>query len=74
MFREHNIVKDKNFVKDLSRIGRDLSKVIIIDNMPHSFSLQKENGILIKPFYGDDKNDDCLLKLIPILLEMFSII
>lgn len=41
--------------------------MIIVDNMPQNFRLQKENGILIKTFYGEDTNDKALLELIPIL-------
>ena len=41
--------------------------MIIVDNMPQNFRLQKENGILIKTFYGEDINDKALLELIPIL-------
>ena len=59
-------------MKDLSKLGRDLSKVIIIDNMPHNFKLQKENGIFIKNFYGEDKNDTALIDLIPILKTIAS--
>ena len=58
---------DDDFVKDLTRIGRDLDKVIIIDDMPQNFRLQKENGITIKPFFGDDMDDTALYDLIPIL-------
>ena len=34
----HHTVKDGNvYIKDLSRIGRELSKIIIIDNMADNF-------------------------------------
>ena len=72
LYRHHAVITDNVFVKDLSRLGRDLSKVIIIDNMPHNFKLQKENGIFIKNFYGDDKRDTALLDLIPILKQIAS--
>ena len=49
-YRNHAIIINNDFVKDLTRIGRPLDKIIIIDNMPQNFSLQKENGIMIKPF------------------------
>ena len=51
-------------------IGRDLTKTIIIDNMPQNFRLQKENGIFIRTFYGEDINDCALIDLIPILNEI----
>ena len=67
LYRQHCIILDNIFVKDLSKLGRDLSKVIIIENTPQNFKLQKDNGIFIKNFYGEDKNDSALLDLIPIL-------
>ena len=70
LYRQHTIIMDNVFVKDLSKLGRDLSKVIIVDNMPQNFKLQKENGIFIKNFNGDDKSDSTLLDLIPILRKI----
>jgi TFIIF-interacting CTD phosphatase-like protein len=31
----------KQLVKDLSRVGRDLSRVILVDNLDKNFQLQK---------------------------------
>ena len=67
LYREHCIIIDDDFVKDLTRVGRDLDKIIIIDDMPQNFRLQKGNGITIKPFYGDDFDDSALYNLVPIL-------
>jgi CTD small phosphatase-like protein 2 len=63
---------DNVFVKDLSRLGRDISKVIIVDNMPYNFWLQKENGIFIKNFYGENSKDNALIDLIPILKSIVN--
>ena len=38
--------------------------------MKNNFSRQKDNGILIKPFLGEDKNDNALIDLIPILINI----
>ena len=38
--------------------------------MPQNFRLQKENGIMIKPFWGEDKYDTALIDLIPILINI----
>ena len=67
LYREHAIIIDNEFVKDLTKIGRPLDKIIIIDDMPQNFKLQKENGIIIRPFWGEDYNDVALYNLIPIL-------
>ena len=69
-YRQHCIIVDQDFIKDLSRIGRPLDKTIIIDNIAQNFKMQKKNGILIKPFLGEDQNDQALIDLIPILVNI----
>jgi Dullard-like phosphatase family protein len=66
-YREHAIIVGDDFVKDLNRIGRPLDRVIIVDDMPQNFRLQRQNGITIKPFLGDDNSDMALYYLLPIL-------
>ena len=70
LYREHAVIIDNDFVKDLSRIGRPLDKIIIVDNMPQNFRLQKENGIMIKAFWGEDNDDTALFSLGPILVNI----
>ena len=69
-YREHATIIDNDFVKDLTRIGRPLDKIIIVDNMPQNFRLQKENGIIIKAFWGEDNSDRALYELMPILVSI----
>ena len=38
--------------------------------MPQNFRLQKENGINIKPFWGEDIYDSALINLTPILINI----
>ena len=66
-FREHSVISGNDFVKDISRIGRDMKKIIIVDNMEQNFRLNKKNGIKIKPFYGE-QNDNILNELCKILI------
>ena len=70
-FREHSIIYGNDFVKDISRIGRDMKKIIIIDNMEENYRLNIKNGIKIKAFYGD-QNDNILFELKKILLMIFK--
>ena len=67
LYREHATIINDEFVKDLNRVGRGLDRIIIVDDMPQNFRLQKQNGITIKPFLGDDYNDTALYDLLPIL-------
>ena len=54
------------YIKDLQKLGRDLSKMLIVDNSPENFQLQPENGIYIKSWY-DDPNDKALEELTKVL-------
>ena len=62
-YRQHTVIIGNDFVKDLNRIGRPIDKMIIVDNMPQNFRLQKENGINIKAFWGEDADDNALEEL-----------
>ena len=57
-FLHHNIIKNNNLIKDLSRIGIELDKIVIVDNNPNNYLLQKENGIYIKSFWGEENEID----------------
>ena len=70
LYRNHCSIVNNIIVKDISLIGRDISKIIIVDNMQQNFKLQKENGILISSFWGEDSNDKALLQLGRILVTI----
>lgn len=53
LYRESCIVYNGTFVKDLSLLGRDLRKVIIVDNSPACYMLQPYNGLAIQDFNGN---------------------
>jgi Dullard-like phosphatase family protein len=66
LFRNSCVLTNERIVKDLSRLGRDLDGVIIIDNSPACYGLQPENGIPIST-WTDDMNDIKLSQLVPLL-------
>lgn len=53
-------------IKDLSILGRDLSNVILVDNLRESSLLQPSNLLLCTPFY-QDKSDMEFQFLLPFL-------
>jgi CTD small phosphatase-like protein 2 len=69
LYRQHTIPAGNFFIKDLSKLGRDLSKVLIVDNVAENFQLQPDNGIFIRTWY-DDMNDAALKELSPLLKEI----
>ena len=69
--REHCTLMGAAYVKDISKLGRNLSKTIIIDNDLGCFYLQQENGILIKSFEGKE-DDNKLLNLHQILNQIIK--
>ena len=70
LYRQHTVIKNQDFIKDLTRLGRPLNTIIIVDNMPQNFRLQNMNGIPIKPFRGEDINDRALFDLSTILINI----
>ncbi|CAM9023807.1 unnamed protein product [Wickerhamomyces anomalus] len=65
LYKEHCLYKDGAHIKDLSKLNRDVSKVLIIDVDENSIKLQPENAIKLQPWNG--QADDELIKLIPFL-------
>merc|ERR1719361_709133 len=66
LFRDSCVQVGYSYVKDLSRLGRKMSEVIIIDNSPHSYRFQPCNAIPITSWF-DDPNDTELYDLLPVL-------
>lgn len=66
LYRQHTQPHNGIYLKDLNRLGRDLARVIIVDNSAENFQLQPENGINIKTWHNDP-NDNALIQLSKLL-------
>ena len=71
LYRQHTDLVDGTNVKDLSKLGRELSKVIIIDNIEENYKLQPNNGLNISDFEGDE-DDNELIYLMKDLLNIVN--
>ncbi|KAI1006728.1 hypothetical protein K3495_g1491 [Podosphaera aphanis] len=65
-YRQHCTFRNGAFIKDLSLVEPDLSKVMILDNSPLSYMLNQDNAIPIEGWINDP-TDNNLLHLIPLL-------
>ena len=71
LYRQHTTKIGNTYIKDLAKLGRDLKKVIIIDNCCDNYSLQPKNGINVIDFVGNE-NDDILLFLKKDLINLYK--
>ena len=71
LYRQHTTKIGNTYIKDLAKLGRDLKKVIIIDNCCDNYSLQPKNGINVIDFVGNE-DDDILLFLKKDLINLYK--
>ena len=71
LYRQHTTILGCSIYKDLSKIGRDLSRVIIIDNLKENFKMQPNNGIFIKT-WTNDINDMQFKDILKILKDIVA--
>ena len=72
LYRQHTTILGCSIYKDLSKIGRDLSRVIIIDNLKENFRMQPNNDIFIKN-WTNDINDIQFKDILKILKDIVAL-
>ncbi|GAA5811555.1 hypothetical protein MFLAVUS_004993 [Mucor flavus] len=72
LFRESCHSYKGTYIKDLSRLGRDLKSVIILDNTPTSYSFHPSNAVPVSTWFND-QHDSELIDLIPFLEDLAKV-
>ncbi|KRX03741.1 HAD-like domain [Pseudocohnilembus persalinus] len=60
LYRHHTNFEQGNFIKDLTLLGRDLSKTIIVDNNHTNFKYQPENAIFIRTWINEEDDQELI--------------
>ncbi|OAQ97498.1 hypothetical protein LLEC1_00831 [Akanthomyces lecanii] len=68
-YRQHCTYRQGAYIKDLSSVEPDLSKVMILDNSPLSYLFHEDNAIPIQGWINDPTDND-LMHLVPMLEGM----
>ena len=66
LYRQHCSYINQTYIKDLSKVGRDITNCIIVDNNPDAYTYNPENAIPIVSWF-EDQADTELKKITPIL-------
>jgi hypothetical protein len=72
LYREHCTYINGVFTKDMSRLGRPMKDLMILDNSPSAYMLQPECALPIISWY-DDPRDRQLFDLVPLLTQLTQI-
>jgi len=66
LFRESCVFHRQAYVKDLTKLGRKMQDIIIVDNSALSYAFQPKNAIPITSWFNDRKDIE-LRELLPVL-------
>ena len=72
LYRQHLSLTKIGLIKNLNKLGRDLRKVIIIDNNRNNYKNNLNNGILLKEWKGDIYDTE-LFNLLKILKDIVKL-
>lgn len=56
LYRHHCGFYKEYYIKDLEFLGRPLSRILLVDNHPASYMVQRDNGIPIYSYLGQPKD------------------
>ncbi|KAK9823312.1 hypothetical protein WJX72_001853 [[Myrmecia] bisecta] len=70
LYKDSTQYVDGKHVRDLSKLNRDLGRVLLVSAKPEAYALQPENAVKVRPWKLETE-DTCLLDLIPFLEAVY---
>jgi RNA polymerase II subunit A small phosphatase-like protein len=70
VYRHRHWFNESNYTKDLTKLGRNLDYVFILENTPDCLRKNPGNGIIVSDFEGGTKKDATLLNVIKLVEDM----
>lgn len=60
IYRDFRWYKEVDYTKDLSKLGRDMDRVVIIENSPASVSLNPQNAIIVTDYVHGSRDRELM--------------
>eukprot|EP00927_Polykrikos_kofoidii_P039815 TRINITY_DN34123_c0_g1_i1.p1 TRINITY_DN34123_c0_g1~~TRINITY_DN34123_c0_g1_i1.p1 ORF type:complete len:399 (-),score=45.27 TRINITY_DN34123_c0_g1_i1:219-1415(-) len=70
LYRQHCTEVQGAYLKDVRRLGRPVSRIVLVDNSPVSLTLCPDNGIIVKGWHAEKGEDSELMDLLLVLHQL----
>jgi RNA polymerase II subunit A small phosphatase-like protein len=70
LYREDCLQFQGMYIKDLSRLGRDLDQILIVDNSPASYSMQPQSALSCRSWFKDLHDRELQDRILPMLISL----
>lgn len=72
IYRDRSWFSAEDYTKDLRRLGRDMDRVLIVENTPQCVNLNPNNGIIVADYEGGEMKDASLQRLLLLVRELVA--
>jgi RNA polymerase II subunit A small phosphatase-like protein len=73
LYRDSCVLLQGMYIKDMSRIGRHMDNLVLIDNSPTSYALQPDNALPCLSWFSDREDRELLDRLLPLLVKLHAL-
>jgi RNA polymerase II subunit A small phosphatase-like protein len=70
LYRDSCVLLQGMYIKDISRVGRHMNSVVLVDNSPTSYALQPQNALPCRSWFSDMNDSELVDRLLPLLRKL----